>query len=333
MKKQMHLNEAEKKFFKINGGIIKALLTILLLWFLFTKLDVKEVGAILSELSQSQLLLAILITVAAVILSAYKWQILLVSRGWKLSLVTLTKVYFVGLFMNNFLPSSIGGDMMRIYQIGKRINNNSEAAASVILERILATVGIALPAFFALLPNSQLLGHFAFYLFYFFLFCFILIFFVVRPSIFRPLKKISWNWWQKLLGKLKEIIQIIQSYRDKKYDLFRVIVYSVAFQLSIVMINYCLLRAMGIYQISLWQCTLMIPIISAVSMIPVSINGLGIREGAYLLLFGPLGLSASQAITLSMLFFTIVTATSLIGGLFFLLEKQKEDYVVKRKDA
>jgi len=134
-----------------------------------------------------------------------------------------------------------------------------------------------------------------------------------------------------VVQKLKKVNAVIQYYRSKPGAVLKVIAWSVLFQLSIVFINYYLLHAMNIHSVSLWQCTLVVPLISAVSMIPVSINGLGIREGAYVVLFGPLGLSPGQAMTLSVLFFMIVTAVSLMGGLIFALDGGKEEFVVTKQ--
>lgn len=148
----------------------------------------------------------------------------------------------------------------------------------------------------------------------------------MKPAILRPLKKLPWKQWQRLVGIFREIINIIQSFRHKRGTLVKVIFYSVMFQLAIILINFCLIRALGIHQMGLWHCFLLVPIISAVSMLPVSINGLGIREGAYVLLFGAMGVSASQAITVSLLFFVIVTFISLFGGILFVLEKERGAY-------
>lgn len=304
-----------------------------LLFLLIWKMSFSEVKNILLSVEYGSSVASVLLVFLAVLLSAYKWGILLAARGWGIHVFTLTKIYFVGLFMNNFLPSSIGGDLMRIYQVGRKINNHTEAAASVILERVLATVGLAVPVIIAIIPNYKLLGNFVNTVFWFFVLCAVLVYLCVNPAVLRPLKLISWSWWQKIILKLGEINGAIQSYRSKQVELIKVIIYSVVFQMTIVFINYFLLRGMGIDNVTVWQCTLMVPIISAVSMIPVSVNGLGVREGAYVILFGKLGMSASQSVTLSLLFFTIVTAVSLLGGLIFLVEKQKEEYLVTGEQA
>lgn len=304
-----------------NSRILRFLVTIILLGILSLQINFKEVSSILIGLEKLPLIIAIFLVFGSIVLSAYKWQLLLVARGWQLSLISLTKVYFVGLFANNFLPSSIGGDMLRVYKIGKTINNYTEATASVILERLLATIGLTLPVLVAVLPNQHLLGKFTYTVFGFLVFCLSLIMIILKPNSLSPLSRITWNWWQKLIAKLKDISHIMQEYRSRPGTILMVIGYSVIFQLSIVLINYYLLKAMKIDTVSLWQCVLIIPIISALSMIPISINGLGIREGSYVLLLTPLGVTSSQAITISLLFFLIVTVVSFIGGGILLLER------------
>lgn len=316
---------------KVSGILLRISVAAVLVLLLLNKLNYHEIINLLSNLNLGYLSISVALVVLAIVLSAYKWQILLVARGWQIPLMELIKVYFVGLFMNNFLPSSIGGDLMRIYQVGKKIDNYSAAAASVILERVLATVGLAIPAFVAIFPNRSLLGGFIYPVFWFFVICVLLVYLTVHPAVLRPIARLPWKGWQNVILKLRDINAVIQSYRSKPLEILRVTIYSVIFQMTMVLINYYLLRATGIEDVGLWHCTLMVPIISAVSMIPVSINGLGIREGAYVILFGNLGMSASQSVTLSMIFFFIVTAVSLLGGFIFILEKDKEDYLVTDK--
>ncbi|MDA8236036.1 MAG: lysylphosphatidylglycerol synthase transmembrane domain-containing protein [Clostridia bacterium] len=329
----MNYNSDKKYQGKSNlySFLFRLLVTGSLLGILYWQIDFQEVGRIISGLHKSSLVIAILLVFAAIILSAYKWQLLLAARGWRLPFGSLVKVYFLGLFANNFLPSSIGGDLIRIYQIGKRINNHTEAAASVILERILATIGLALPVLLAILPNQQLLGSFTHVVFYFLLFCVGMVIIIIKPEMFKPLLKLPWDWWQRVIAKLKDINLVIKGYRTSSITLWQVIGYSVLFQIIIVLINYFLLHSLKIDRVSFWQCLLIVPIISALSMIPISINGLGIREGAYVLLLAPLHVTSSQAVILSLLFFLIVTVVSLLGGVIFLLEREKGDYLDGRE--
>lgn len=307
----------------------RILITAGLLFLLSAWVDLGEIKALIVNLRPVPLLMSVFLAISSIVLSAYKWKLLLDARGYHLTMLTLTKIYFVGLFMNNFLPSSIGGDVMRIYQVGKKTGQLSESAASVVLERLLATIGLALLAVMAMLPNFQLLGNFSVAILLFLVLSFIVVYLLVNPTILQPLTKLSWSWWQKALVKIREVGGIIKSFRDNRGEVLKVIGYSMLFQLMVVLINYYALQALSITKVSLWQCALVIPIISAVSMLPVSINGLGIREASYVVLFAPFGIKASQAITLSMLFFIVVLVVSLIGGLLFITDQAKGDYFVQ----
>lgn len=220
---------------------------------------------------------------------------------------------------------------MRIFQVGSMIGDRNEAAASVVVERLLATIGLLLLAVIALVPNRAFLGSVLYPILSCFLLCLVLTYILYNPAVIRPLANIPGKWWQQVVAAIRKIGGVIQAFRSYPAGVAKVIVYSVMFQMVVVLINYYLLKAMDITLISLWHCTLMIPIISAVSMLPVSINGLGVREGAYVLLFGKLGLSAAQALTLSLSFFIIVTIVSLLGGVFFVMEREKQQYVVTRE--
>lgn len=112
----------------------------------------------------------------------------------------------------------------------------------------------------------------------------------------------------------------LNRYRQDPAVLAAVFGYSVVFQLLIILINIYIFKAMGLSGVNWWQLMLAVPMISAISMLPFSVNGLGVRESAYLILLNPLGISAANAVTCSLVFFVIVTVLSLAGGVIYILE-------------
>ncbi|HWP84788.1 MAG TPA: flippase-like domain-containing protein [Terriglobia bacterium] len=99
-----------------------------------------------------------------------------------------------------------------------------------------------------------------------------------------------------------------------------VVFYSVVFHLLVVLASYVIFLSIGV-RVSFWDCLLFVPIISAVQMLPVSISGFGVREGASVYLFGSAGVSTSAAVASSLLFWSIVALVSLPGGIVFALRK------------
>ena len=118
----------------------------LLLWLGFT-IRWPELEQALLQVEVIWLLAAAGLVILSMLISVRKWQVLLQAQGMSVPWVELWKAYWVGLFFNNFLPSSIGGDAVRILWVGKRGQDVPGAAASVIMERIIATAGLALTGF------------------------------------------------------------------------------------------------------------------------------------------------------------------------------------------
>ena len=90
--------------------------------------------------------------------------------------------------------------------------------------------------------------------------------------------------------------------------------WSIVFQLTVIAVNYCILQALHITTLTGWDLVYVIPVISVVSMLPVGINGYGLREGAYVVLLGLYQIPASTAFSASLLFVFLVSLCSLYGG-------------------
>lgn len=143
---------------------LKILVSLVLLSWMFRQIKWSEIVFTLSHAHLVWVAAAFGWVVVSVLVSAYKWQLILRASSLELPFKVLWKSYWAGLFFNNFLPSSIGGDGLRIYWIGKHTQDLAGATASVVVERVLATAGLCLAALFAA-PFSntvipQLIGFF-----------------------------------------------------------------------------------------------------------------------------------------------------------------------------
>ncbi|MBS4025878.1 MAG: flippase-like domain-containing protein, partial [Clostridia bacterium] len=296
-----------------------------LIWFLFTRIELESLAVLSANITWGYLLVALFLALMAMPYSAYKWQPLLKAQGLHYSLGKLTRIYFLGLFFNNFLPSSIGGDVVRVYQSGKEGRDYEKAAASVLVERLLATVGLVLvglvAALFSLTSRDNVLlaglilggvGLTLGVILYMALY--------LLPGQRGEQKQL--RPWQE---KLYQVGAAVKLYRGNNSLLFKVVWLSAGFQLIVVAINYYLFLALG-RPVSFLDCALYIPVISALAMVPFSINGLGVREGAYVYFFAQTGLDGTVAIAGSLLFFFVVMAASLPGGVYFALEGKAAGY-------
>ncbi len=265
------------------------------------------------------------ITVTSIVISAHKWRLVLRSQGNSVPLVYLTSSYFIGLFFNNFFPTSIGGDVYRAYDLTLNKNYSAtDASASVVSERVLASITLGFTAAIGLLISAQMDKVLILWVFIFVVLCLGLLYLVISiKSIAGFIKKRQWFYASRFVTKLDDLGDALRAPVNNRRTLFNVLILSLVFQVMVVLVNVAVFKALDI-EIHLGYLFIFIPIISALSVLPVSINGLGIREGAYVLFFVPLGLSTTQATAASVGFFISVTLVSLAGGLILVFRRQQK---------
>lgn len=131
--------------------LLKVIFSAGLLAFILTRINLSALIKSVSKCQSSYLLFSFLFVNLCMVVSALKWRPLLIVQGIRAPFTSLLSLYYIGLFANNFLPSGIGGDALRIYGAAKISDKTTEAAASVILERLLASLALGLTASLALL--------------------------------------------------------------------------------------------------------------------------------------------------------------------------------------
>ena len=289
----------------------------LLLWLGFT-IRWPELEQALLQVEAIWLLAAAGLVILSMLISVRKWQVLLQAQGMSVPWVDLWKAYWVGMFFNNFLPSSIGGDAVRILWVGKRGRDVPGAAASVIMERIIATAGLALTGFLGagLLasPDRHAL----------ILFGILLAASLVLAGLVLGMPLPAKVGQGK--GKLGRFPGALaghgRSLRGQGKELLVVLFFSVVFQVTVVAVNVCIFKALRL-DVSMVEALFIIPVTSAVAMIPLGVNGYGLREGAYVAGLSLYHISSGAAFTSSILFAFLVSLCSLYGGLVWLIQKRE----------
>ncbi|MCL6570897.1 MAG: flippase-like domain-containing protein [Bacillus sp. (in: Bacteria)] len=319
-----------------KGLIIRVLgSTGLMLWILnkieWSKIiEVAKAGSIVYFIAAA---FAIQLTVAT---SIWKWKMLVDSslnqdEKGDASVIKLGRFYYIGLFFNNFLPGSVGGDVVRVYYLG-RITGIPIATASVAFERIssgAALVGIAI--FSSLFMESArsfllpiLLGSaMVFLVFYLFGL------WMKTGRLNKEITSVNSDtriniWLMKLKSELFKIAEIALNYRKEGLKWWlSIATTSLLFQVGLAWINHLLFLSFDIH-IPWLELLMIITLISVITMLPISVNGLGVREGCYVLFFKGQGVPTEIAITVSLLFFILVSLSSLAGGLFWMVERGRQ---------
>lgn len=304
---------------KILTVSVKILVSLLLLSWMFSHLEWTELRDTLKNAQLKWMFAALGWVVVSVGVSVVKWGYIFKASLLDVPYSVLWKSYWAGLFFNNFLPSSIGGDGIRIYWTGKYTGDLPGATTSVVVERVLATMGLCLTALLAA-PFSRtgipgLIGLF----FVIFLVSLFVLFLILFSQLTDYLQRrlVAWPKAQTFVARLS-----MHGVRLRNHPglLVKALGWSILFQLCVVMVNWSIFQGLSVGELSLIEAAYLIPATSVAAMIPVGVNGYGIREGAYVTLFATLNIPGSVAMTASILFALIVSFASLWGGWIWIKE-------------
>jgi glycosyltransferase 2 family protein len=306
------------KMDKRIGILIRAIVSITLIAVLVRMIDWADLKDALVNFKLEWLAVASIFVIAAVIVSAIKWKMVFGAQNKDVPLKKLWDIYWVGLFYNNFLPSSIGGDGVRIFLASKIINDGPAAATSVVVERILATVAIGVVGIVGCAFTKNLNIPILYLFIGIVALCVGMLSILFMKSTPKFLSKGD-NRVKRFVNGMMEHGAKIRA--NRKY-VFKALVWSVAFQLSIVIINCALFAGMGIGSVSFIDAMYLVPAASVASMIPLGINGYGLREGAYVALLASYGVGAEKAFTVSIIFAFLVSISSIYGAFLYFFRKE-----------
>lgn len=294
--------------------------------------DFKTIASTLKNINIALILLSFSTHIYGIWVTAYRWQILLKTQNIRLSVLSLSSSTLIGQFFNNFLPTSIGGDVYRAYDVTKKTGFPMSSSISVlVVERLSGIIASAVFATAALFLGFTTIGGKSIIIpILIFLAISILIFFLIlNPNILgiqKLAKKIK--LFEKILEKLKNVYHTFLSFKKYKWVLIKVLFYSLTLQFAVI-INYWLAsRSLGI-NLDLTAFIFIVPVVSIIAMLPISLGGIGVREGSLVFIMVSLGAHNEKAAMCSLLLFAMLLIMGIIGGLIyairpFLARKDKD---------
>jgi len=297
----------------------KAAISAALLFFLVRRVDGAELGAMLRQTDPRWVLLSVLVGVALNAVSSWKWRILLQAKGKRVPFAQLFNLYFVGLFINNFFPSTIGGDIFRGYQIGRSVGDRALAMASVFMERftgMTALTAIALVAFvsnlssfrdprFALALGAGLVVYLA-----------VAVAVVLSAPLAWGLRRFPDGLPGRLIGKLIRVQSAIHDYTGQTRAILTALALSLLFHLTAMVYIYVSSRAFGVV-LPARTLLVIVPVIMFISSLPITIGGLGLFEWAFFFTFGASGAGGSPGLLVGLLIRVNSLLFSLWGGVVY----------------
>ena len=268
------------------------------------------------------LALALLLTIAGIVLSAWRWQRVVHAFDQQVGLSTLTGYTLAGQFVGNVLPSTIGGDVVRISRLGARINSTETAFASVAIERL--TGFIALPALvvigFIAKPSLIDAPHSLAALTIAALTVAALAAILTAAAHPRMAGRFADNQsWTRFIGAVHVGVDRL---RRQPRETFGVVGTAVVYQVSVVATVLCIVRTLEL-PVPTAAVIAFVPAVAMAQVIPISIGGLGVREGMLVLfLHSAFGVKNNQAIAVGLLWYACVLVASMLGAPAFAMGKR-----------
>lgn len=292
-----------------------------LLAFLYRRVDPAEFIAVFADVRILPLILLFVLLFLNTAISALKWKWLLAADEIELPLKSLIASYLVGTFFNMFLPSNIGGDAYRVYDIARHSRRTAHSFASVLADRLSGFVALVMIGFafgllgLKLLPDPDVLWIPPLVM--------LALAFIIGALLQQRLLRwiMGWPVFDRL-GKIRGfafgLLDSVQQYRRAPRLFSRIMGLSFLFQFSVIVCIYLLSEALKLDIPFVYLCVI-VPFVLLVEALPISIYGLGIRDATYVFFFTRMELPEVHGLTLALAYVLATLLYSLSGGVIFLV--------------
>ncbi|HXE83437.1 MAG TPA: lysylphosphatidylglycerol synthase transmembrane domain-containing protein [Gemmatimonadales bacterium] len=301
--------------------LVKAIVSIGLLALLFSRVDVSRLWGVARKASLGWLAFALLLYLAMLLASALRWGVLLRAQHVRLPFSFLTQSFLVATFFNNFLPSNIGGDVIRIADSAKAAGSKTLATTVVLIDRGLGVLGLALiAATGATIMQRMAVGPVGPGILWagFGLGAIIATPALLMPEavtkLLQPLRVFHREWVDERIEKLT---YALTRFKETPTALAACFAGAVVVQAILVLFYVAIARSMNI-PIGFAELAVIVPVSFIVQMVPLSVNGFGIREATFGFYFTRLGLPLESALLVSFVGAALIMLFSLSGGVAYL---------------
>jgi glycosyltransferase 2 family protein len=304
--------------------LIRLVISVLILGFLLIyKTSVKDILGVLAHVRPAWLALAFSLHAVGLLASAFRWRILAHAQGDEIPLGFLMKSLLVGTFFGNFLPSSFGGDIVRIWDGSRYSKSLVKSSAIIAVERLTGIIVLFLFALFASLFRLDMarrspviwvslgIGFAG-------LAC---VAAFLMPGFGALLGRIRCGGlMKKAIGKLLAFRETILVYRQKKGPLLKASAWALILQTNVVIYFFFIGKAFRL-DIGFADYFIFVPIVLLIQIIPVSINGLGLTQGATIEIFKYYAIAPQTAFSFSLIDVGFRMLLGIAGGIIYISRK------------
>lgn len=303
--------------------VVKGVISGGLLYVLFSRIDLAKLWATARTASPGWLVTALGLYLLMVLVSAWRWGLLLRAQHVAARTAALVRSYLVATFFNNFLPSNIGGDVIRIRDTAAAAGSKTLATTVVLVDRgigllglvFVAAVGASLTA-----RAADTLGPWGAVLLW--VACLagvaIAVPIIMWPEsvgrLLHPLKSLHQEWVEERIARL---VEALGKFRSAPGALGLGLLGAVVVQAVLVGFYAAIASALHV-PIPLAHLAILVPLSFVVQMAPVSVNGFGVREATFGVYFTRLGLPLESALAVSLIGAALMMVFSLTGAVAYL---------------
>ena len=296
-----------------TGSVIKLLVSLGILFFFFFTVDYEKLSLITSRLNYTYAFLMLVLILAGNFIAAVRFR-LLISVKKTIRIFDLMKQYFIGSFFNNFLPTAIGGDAVRMFLVSQFGIPKTTAAFFIIVERLIGFYSLIciafLSSFFWGVPR-----HLSIFVTVLLLSCSLVMAAIFSPRINSLFKKFNLRIFDQITGNINLL-------RSDRAIISATFILSICYQLVSISISYCVAMAINLH-IPVISFLTLVPLVWIVTMIPVSFGGLGLRELSFIYLLAQINIPKEGALIVSLGTYGALITSGIIGMFFFLSGRLK----------
>ena len=301
--------------------------TLLLFYVLFRTLNnsvsLSTLVNKLNNMDAGMLMIGLIVGLFGVIISSYQWQCLLDGERINIDLRKLVNLYLVGIAFNHFLPTGMGGDVIKAYYVGKEGDNLPGSASAVIMSRVTGFFGmlcVSIPTIIiwhTLFTSSITI--------FFLLSCLAMCATLGGTMLLvTVLPRLAGRWahWG-IIGSVIRVGQTIRSSCMRPTIMIKALLFGMIFHLGAALNYYCYAKMLHV-NVPIMFYMVAIPFISLIAFLPVSLNGYGLREGALVAIFSTIHIPASTVLVFALLADVQALFFGMIGGLIYILMGQRQ---------
>lgn len=272
---------------------VRLLISAVSLYLVFAAIDIEQVLPIIRNVGNLYFLSVVLIYIMSLGISTIRWLLLLPEK--KFTFWRLSSLYIMGNFFSNFLPGVIPSDVVKAYYFNKDAKKISLTLASIFMDRYLGYASLVGMGILAFLFSMGYFGGSV----YKWIMPAIFLAFVIGSFLFFIFFKLKMG---RRYSVVSEIYEYLVALKAKKGVIVKAILLSVFVQMMSILSVALLARAMG-ENIPILLLFVFLPIVITITALPISISGLGVREGVFVLMLGLIGVSPEIAVSLSLCWF------------------------------